>query len=114
MNFVHSKSEECSKTELDLFSVPPTQVNLEKGLWVEHQPMSSVSTAGPITFLCKTISVVRAKVTKANGNDLDADEKVGIVNNFLHSLFKQVDVFLKEKQVTQVTGMPIVPTWKRS
>ena len=69
---------------------------------------------GPITFLspgtedyvdlAKTILVVRANVTKANGNDLDADEKVGIVNNFLHSLFKQVDVFLKEKQVTQATG----------
>ena len=43
-------------------------------------------------------------MTKANGNDLDANEKVGIVNNFLHSLFKQVDVFLKEKQVTQATG----------
>jgi hypothetical protein len=27
-----------------------------------------------------------------------------VVNNFLHSLFKQVDVFLKEKQVTQATG----------
>ena len=54
--------------------------------------------------LSKTILVVRAKVTKANGNDLDANEKVGIVNNFLHSLFKQVDVFLKEKQVTQATG----------
>ena len=28
---------------------------------------------------------------------------MGIVNNFLHSLFKQVDVFLKEKQVTRAT-----------
>ena len=54
--------------------------------------------------LAKTILVVRAKVTKANGNDFDANEKVGIVNNFLHSLFKQIDVFLKEKQVTQATG----------
>ncbi len=43
-------------------------------------------------------------MTKADGADLDADEKVGVVNNFLHSLFKQVDVFLKEKQVTQATG----------
>ena len=42
-------------------------------------------------------------------------EKVGIVNNYLHSLLKQVDVFLKEKQVTQrQERMPIVPTWKRS
>ena len=54
--------------------------------------------------LAKTILVVRAKVTKADGTDLDQGEKVGIVNNFLHSLFKQVDVFLKEKQVTQATG----------
>ena len=94
--------------------MPPTQVSLEKGLWIDHQPVSSVSDGGPITFLCpgtedyvdlsKTILVVRAKVTKANGNDLDADEHVGIVNNFLHSFFKQVDVFLKEKQVTQATG----------
>ena len=114
MNFVHQKSEECTKTELDLFSVPPTQVSLEKGLWVDHQPVSSVSDAGPITFVCpgtedytdlpKTILVVRAKVTKADGTDLDADERVGIVNNFLHSLFEQVYVFLKQKQVTQATG----------
>ena len=114
MNFVHSKLGECAKTELDLFSVPPTQVSLEKGLWIDHQPMSSVSDGRPITFLCpgtedyidlaKTILVVCAKVTKANGNDLAQDEHVGIVNNFLHSLFKQVDVFLKEKQVTQATG----------
>ena len=48
--------------------------------------------------------MVRAKLTKANGNDLDADEKVGIVNNFLRSLLKQVDVFFKGKQVTQATG----------
>ena len=114
MSFVHAKSQECTKIELDLFSVPPTQVSLEKGHWVDHLPVSSVSDGGPITFLCsgtedyvdlaKTILVVRAKVTKANGDDLGQDEKVGIVNNFLHSLFKQVDVFLKGKQVTQATG----------
>ena len=112
MNFVHPKSQECSKSELDL--VPPTQTSLERGHWVEYQPVSSVSDGGPITFmvpgtedyadLSKTILVIRAKVTKANGDNLDADEKVGIVNNFLHSLFKQVDVFLKEQQVTQASG----------
>ena len=48
--------------------------------------------------------MVRAKVTKADGTNLDADMKVGVVNNLLHSLFKWVDVFLKEKQVTQATG----------
>ena len=111
---MHPKSTECTKSELDLFSIPPTQVSLEKGHWIDHQPISSVTDNGPITFvspgtedyidLSKTILVVRAKVTKADGADLDADEQVAPVNNFLHSLFKQVDVFLKEKQVTQGTG----------
>ena len=54
-------------------------------------------------------------MTKANGDDLDQDEKVGIVNNFLHSLFKQVDVFLKGKQSPRPRSpMHIVPIWKRS
>ena len=87
---------------------------MEKGHWVEFQPVSSVSDGGPITFLSpgtedyvdlsKTILVVRAKVTKANGSNLAADAKAGVFNNLLHSLFQQVDVFLKEKQVTQATG----------
>ena len=114
MNFVHSKSQECTKSELDLFSMPPTQVSLEKGHWIDYQPVSSVTDSGPITFLSpgtedyvdlsKTILVVRAKVTKADGGDIGPNQKVGVVNNFLHSLFKQVDVYLKEKQVTQAMG----------
>jgi hypothetical protein len=114
MDFVHSKSAECSKSELDLLQIPPTQVSLDRGHWIDHQPVSSVSDNGPITFLSpgtedyidlsKTILVVRAKVTKADGSDLDGDTKVGPVCNFLHSLFKQVDVFLRGKQVTQATG----------
>ena len=105
MDFVHSKSSACSKSELDLFQVPPTQVSLDKGHWIDYEPVSSVSDNGAITFmspgtedyidLSKTILIVRAKVTKADGTNLE---------QILHSLFKQVDVFLKGKQVTQATG----------
>ncbi|CAB3997084.1 uncharacterized transposon-derived [Paramuricea clavata] len=114
MNFVHSRSQECAKSKLDLFSVPPTQISLEKGHWIDHQPVASLANGGAFTFLspgtedyvdlARTILVIRAKVTKANGTNLGANEKVGVVNNLLHSLFKQVDVFLKGKQVTQATS----------
>ena len=114
MNFVHSKSQERTKSELDLFLMLPTQVKLENGHWIDYQPISSVTDSGPITFLSpgtedyvdllKTILVVRAKVTKADDTNLDADEKVGVVNNFLHSLLKQDDVHFKERQVTQAMG----------
>ena len=82
MNFVHSRLQECAKSELDLFSVPPTQISLEKG----HQPVSSLADGGTITFLspgtedygdlARTILVIRAKVTKADGTNLGANEKV--------------------------------------
>jgi hypothetical protein len=86
MNLVHSKSQECTKSELDLFSVSPTQISLEKGHWVDHQPVSSVADGSPIEFLfpgtedyvdlASTILVVRVKVTKPDGTNLGADEKV--------------------------------------
>ena len=108
MNFVHSKSQECTKSELDLFSAPPTQVSLEKGHWIDHQPVSSVSDGGPITFLSpgtedyvdlsKTILVVRAKVTKADGANLDADEKVAVVNNFYIVCSNKSTFFFSQQQ----------------
>jgi hypothetical protein len=55
-----------------IFSVPPTQISLEKGHWVDHHPVSSVADGVVITFLspgtedyvdlARTILVVRAKV----------------------------------------------------
>ncbi len=104
MSFVHSKSQECSKSKLDLFSVPPTQTSLEKGHWVEHQPVSSVAEMQDPSLSWSWVPKTMWIYQKADGADLDADEKVGIVNNFLQSLFKQVDVFPKEKQVTQATS----------
>ena len=43
---------------------------------------------------------VQVKVTRANGNDLDAAEPVGPVNNWLHSLWSQVDLSLNGTLVT--------------
>ncbi len=92
-----------------LFSVPPMQVSLEKCHSIDHRPVSSLADGGAITFLCPGTEDKSDKsrwceschkVTKADGANLDAEEKVRVVNNFLHSLFKQVYVFLKEKQVT--------------
>ena len=52
MSIVHKLSEECMKSELDLFEVPPTQKNIESGQWVEYYPISSIGS-GPIEFNVK-------------------------------------------------------------
>ena len=117
MSYVHERSKRCGKTETDLFSIPPTQASLEKGRWIDYHPLSSVENDdGPITFLAagtedyvdlsKTILFVEGKVVKADGTDLSGNGQSSIapVNNFLHSLFRQVDVYLNGKQVTPAMG----------
>ena len=48
MAFVHRQSREGVKTELDLFTVPPTQNCISDSHVVEHQPTASLDSGGPI------------------------------------------------------------------
>jgi len=50
MAFVHEDSCECVKTELDLFSIPPTQTSVENGNWIEYHPLTTVGDGSPIQF----------------------------------------------------------------
>ena len=111
MAFVHRQSCEGVKSELDIFAVPPTQTSIEDGRWVEHQPLTSLDSGGPIEFvipetgdayldLANTYLLIRAKVVRGVGTDLAADTPVAPVNNWLHSLFSQVDVYLNDTLVT--------------
>ena len=50
MVFVHDQSCGCAKTELDVFSVTPTQARIEYGNYVEYHPLSSIADSGPIEF----------------------------------------------------------------
>ena len=105
MAFVHEQSCECLKSELDLFSVPPTQTSVENGNWIEYHPLTSVGNDSPIEFeingngevyidLANTMLYVQAKITRMTNDNIAADAVVGHVNLFLHSLFSQVDISL--------------------
>ena len=114
MSYVHPNSKRCDKSEIDLFSVPPTQLSLEKGRWIDYRPLSSVQNDdAAITFmisgtdeyldLSKMIIVVEGTVeSSVTASPVSASQAP--VNNFLHSLFKQVDVYLNGKQVTPAMG----------
>ena len=114
MSYVHPFSKRCDKSEIDLFSVPPTQQSLERGRWIDYAPLSSVENPdSAITYLIagtdeyidlsKTILTVTGKIMMSDGTTAltgGNQTSVAPVNNFLHSLFKQVDVYLNGKQVT--------------
>ena len=77
--------------------------------------MSSITDSEPIEFdvsssgqnylnFANTRLLVKAKITRGNGDDITDADHVGGVNLFLHSLFQQVDVSINDVQVSQSTG----------
>ena len=115
MPFVHHDSIECTKSELDFFTIPTTQTSITKGQWIEHHPLSNITDSGPIEFnvsgsgeeyldLARTQLYVKVKITKPNRAALDPNTQVGPVNLFLHSLFSQVDVSLNERLISPSTN----------
>ncbi|XP_064622354.1 uncharacterized protein F54H12.2-like [Lineus longissimus] len=107
---IHIGSCECTKSELELFSVPPTLTSMEKSQVVEYLPLGALSDDNPLEFvvpgdenyvdLSKLLLYTEQKITKADGSDLDAGTKVGPINYLLHSQFSQVDLSLNGELVT--------------
>ena len=115
MAFIHEGSCECTKSELDLFSVPPTQTSIDSGSFVEYRPISSLADGAPIEFevvssgddyidFANSYLHVKVKIQRADGTNLVAADTVGPINNFLHSLFSQVDVSFNGTIITNSTN----------
>lgn len=115
MPFIHSHSCECTKSELDLFALPPTQLSIKRSDYVEYKPIAAISENSAIEFcipgireeyldLAQTLLYAKVKIVNAEGEDLKTTDKVGLVNNALHSIFSQFEVTLNGKHVSSVTG----------
>lgn len=112
MAYLHAHSCECLKSELDLFTLPPTQTSIESGQWVEYKPVAAISDDAPIEFvvpghgdeyldLAHTMIRVSARtLRKESGTSPEQPHIVLPVNNFLHSMFNQVDVYFNQKLVS--------------
>jgi len=101
MAFISDQSCECLKSELDLFSVPPTQTSVESGNWIEYHPLTTAGVDSLIDFvingtgkdyidLANSMLLVQAKIINMDGTDTVDADPVGPVNLWLHSLFAQV------------------------
>ncbi|XP_034019525.1 uncharacterized protein F54H12.2-like [Thalassophryne amazonica] len=99
-------------SELDLFTVPATQLLIEDSQYVEITPISALTYTGPIQFfipgdgeryldLNNTLIHLRVKITNADGSNLAADASVGLINYPLNTIFSQVDVTLGDRLILQ-------------
>lgn len=98
--------------ELSLFASPTNQVAVEKVYFTEARPISSIGVSDtPIEIvvsgsgaeyidLKRSKFYVKARILKADGTALAEEEKTGIVNLPLQSMFSQMDVYLNNKLVS--------------
>ena len=116
MALVHPNSCECTKSELDLFEVPPTQTSVAYGYWEQKGLTSALKDQGPNEFavsgagddyidLANTYLFVEAQIVADEDTALDGGADVGSVNLWMHSLFSDVSVSLNEKLVSPPTSL---------
>lgn len=98
---------EYMKSELDLFASPPLQTNILKTEEVAINPISSLDNSSTLEFISvgggdtyRDLSSVYLRLVFAVENDptlpsTSAPEiKISVVNNLLHSIFKNCNVYL--------------------
>ena len=84
MSLLHDKSCPCTSSQLDLFTVLPTQTSILAGTWDEYYPISNLLDGSPIEFhvvgtpeeyvdLSQTKLHIKAKIFKPDGTNLAAD-----------------------------------------
>ena len=106
-----AKSKIAVNPELFLFSRPKTNTGINQTSWVECHPVNQLTDTGDVQInisgsgsayldLSKTLLYVKAKIVKANGENLTATDKVGPINLFLHSMWSQMNVSFNQKQVS--------------
>lgn len=111
MAYLHTNSCECVKSELDLFTIPPTQTSIEKGQWIHFKPISVLNDDAPLEFvisgltdeyidLSHTLLYLRLRLLKEDNTKFTDVENIAPVNNTLHSVFSQVDTYLNQKLIS--------------
>lgn len=110
--YIHEKSTNVALPKLDLFGVPPTQTQIEKTIVTEHRPITSFDGSPTIQFelqtlideyldLEKLVIYFKVKLNKMTTiKDAKEWDMIAPVNYLLHSMIKQVDIFIGDHQIT--------------
>lgn len=116
MAFINHASSLNVKSELDLFTTPAIQTTIESGSLQSYRTLTSLSNNGPLEFVISGSSSdeyldlgrvylhvqarINVPIPLAQGSVAGVAPVVGPTNNWLHSIFSQVDVYMNQKCIT--------------
>ena len=93
-------------------AVPPTMTTVIQTKLEMYHPIASLDSYHAriefvvpaqteyYTDLSQSNLYLKFRILKEDGSNLDDDQKAGPINNFLHSMFSGIDLFLNSKLVT--------------
>ena len=115
---IHEMSSIVPLPKFDLFGVPPTQAMIESDIVTEHRPITSLDPSSFIQFeiqsaideyidLEKLYLMLKVKVKNMDNLKIDQStdgwDEISPVNNFLHSIIRQLDIFIGDTQISSTT-----------
>ena len=110
----HARSAGVRNPRLNMFEAPPTDLSMSARRWVKINPFNT--GINPVSFQIDLqddfldfsesefeVEIVLKKDTAGTITNLLATDLMGIVNNFAHSLFKQINVRLNSTLISPQT-----------
>ena len=113
-------TDNCSRIETDLFSKSFLQTDVEDGFWDKIVPNTGFHTNNLVfdvtgtseyidlsetqLFVKCSIRKRDANKTDENSEPIDENDKIGPVNNFLHSLFSSASMQINEFPIENANG----------
>ncbi len=99
----------------DIFDIPTVEKAIIYGKTVKVYPDNAVNDAGPFEFklpasdnafydLNQTRLNIVMKVLKNDGTPLTANEQNAVVNMIPHALFRQIEVYVKDTQINDLSS----------
>ena len=121
MEYLHESSLPASKSELQIFSVPPTQTAIESCYEVEYRPAASLESSNSyeinipasedFTDLAATMLHLVVSIKTKDNKALTAETGLEAVENFGNALFEQVDLALGTINTVQANNMYHYQSW---
>lgn len=109
---INSLSTPVIRGEANIFACPVTDTTVESSFYAEYKPTVNIQESdSKVEFrisgstnqyidLNDSFLEVIVKVVDSEGNNLKPDAEVSTTNNFLHSMFSRVDIYINNQLIS--------------
>lgn len=116
MALVHGESSPIIKSNLDLFSLPPSEVSITSSKWIEFKNISNLvdTPSSLLEFeipasdsyydLAESFLYMVVEAKSGDGKALTLKDNVYGTNLFMHSLISQVDLYLNNYLISSASN----------